>query len=351
MDFEINGNKFRLMLGDCLIKLGNIANNSVDLLVTDPPYGIEFMSKGWDKVVPSVDIWKECIRVLKPGGYGFVMSIPRQDCLARMIVNLEDAGFEIDFTSLYHAYASGLPKPYNVSKAIDKKLGAKPIETKRKKASTRDYSDKQYTKQGSMMQTHTKAQRVYTYETKPATKEAEKFEGAYSFQPKPAVEIIIVVRKPMSELTYADQALTNGKGCVWFDDCRIQSKTPEYDWDEKGRFPANLLVSDEILGEFSRHFTLPFLIATKANRSEKTCSGTIECEHPTVKPVKLMSYLITLGSRKNDTIIDPFMGSGTTGVACANLNRSFIGIEIEDKSFETAENRIKERQLLFLGGV
>ncbi|GAH17717.1 unnamed protein product, partial [marine sediment metagenome] len=127
-----------------------LPDNSIDLLCTDPPYGLispgkqdkrgfrygeggkktiaanrgGFMGLTWDKTIPSVEIWKECLRVLKPGAFAFIMCIPRQDCLSRMIINLENAGFQIGFTSIFHAFASGFPKATNISKMVDKKLGA-----------------------------------------------------------------------------------------------------------------------------------------------------------------------------------------------------------------------------------
>src|SRR3989304_8196734 len=112
-----------LHLGDCLEELKNIENDSIDSIITDPPYGYSFMGKDWDKAVPSIDIWEECLRVLKPGSFAFIMSSPRQDILSRMIINLQDAGFRTDFTSIYWAYSSGFPKATNISKIIDKKLG------------------------------------------------------------------------------------------------------------------------------------------------------------------------------------------------------------------------------------
>ena len=107
---------------DCLDGLSRIENNSIDLLVTDPPYGIGFMGKDWDRALPDKRIWEECLRVLRPGAFAFVMSIPRSDCLSRMIVSLEEAGFRVDFTPIYHAFASGFPKAQNISKAIDRRL-------------------------------------------------------------------------------------------------------------------------------------------------------------------------------------------------------------------------------------
>lgn len=94
-----------------------------DCLVTDPPYGYGFMGKDWDKAVVGVKVWKEVYRVMKPGAFGFVMSAPRQDVLARMIVNLQDAGFETGFTSIYWTYATGFPKAGNIGKMVDKRLG------------------------------------------------------------------------------------------------------------------------------------------------------------------------------------------------------------------------------------
>ena len=96
-----------------------LEDDSVDLVVTDPPYGISFMGKDWDKAVPGVDIWRECLRVLKPGAFAFVMSGPRMDCLSEMGKRLAEAGFEIGFSPIYWAYASGFPKAANIGKLVD----------------------------------------------------------------------------------------------------------------------------------------------------------------------------------------------------------------------------------------
>lgn len=113
-----------IICGDALDVMRGMDDGCVDAIVTDPPYGMSFMGKAWDKALPSVDVWCECLRVLKPGAFAFVMCIPRQDCLSRMIINLEDAGFMVNFSPIYHTFATGFPKAANLSKLADKRAGA-----------------------------------------------------------------------------------------------------------------------------------------------------------------------------------------------------------------------------------
>lgn len=435
--------------------MARMKDNTVDLLATDPPYGYDFMCLNWDKAVPSVDVWKECYRVMKPGAFGFIMSAPRQDVLSHMIVNLDAAGFDTSFTSIYWAYASGFPKAMNISKAIDKKfgmerevIGIKEHPTSKDRIGNKSpYQNEQHLNGKSDI-------------TAPASDKAKELDGSYAgFQPKPAVEIIIVVMKPLSEKSYTSQAMVNGKGVTWLDDCRIpvdkavedmrrevvRAKRESETWEtgsgfknennsftgvpEEGRFPANLIVSDDVLndgciyasgemdgeqggfgnsendygknsktpkaisygdsGSFSRYYDVdkwwderinglpdkvkevfPFLINPKASKSEKDfgvtgadkffsmrpCAteesdrGTISTRlkskmgknnHPTVKPVQLMSYLVTLGSRGGDVVYDPYAGTGTTLIAAKLLGRNFIGSECDEESFETAQQRLK----------
>lgn len=373
--------------GDCLEKLKELESESIDLIVTDPPYGYSFMGKDWDKAVPSVDIWKECLRVLKPGAFAFIMSAPRQDVLSQMIVRVGEAGFDMDFTSMYWTYASGFPKAMNIGKAVDKRMGVE-----------REFVSKNPNARPNSEANNEVYSGVVSHPdiTKPSSEEAKALDGSYGgFQPKPAVEVIIVAMKPLSEKTFVDQALKNGKGITWLDDARIPSNvppqsvkahyservttvtnndTPEYNPDERGRFPANLLVSDDVLNDYTKFFslddwakTLPFLICPKASKSEKN-KGLEDFEekitgdgrkitqpntpqqrninspqknhHPTVKPLKLMSYLITLGSRKGDTVLDPFAGSCTTGVAAKELGRNYICIERETEYVKICDARL-----------
>ena len=339
----------QIIRGDAGEKLKKLPDNSIDLVCCDPPYGYSFMNKDWDKSIVSVDTWKECFRVLKDGAFAFVMSAPRQDVLSQAITRLSEAGFNIKFTSIYWAYASGFPKALNISKAVDKSKGA----------------IKGATHRGGGTKGHIFALKKFYEDIEPISDEAKALDGSYGgFQPKPAVEIIIVAIKPLSEKTFADQALKNKKGITWLDDCRI----PVEKGDElrhshdSGRFPANLLVSNEVLNYgktnksgdfFSRYFdldkwavekgikdTFPFLICPKASTNERN-EGCGRNFHPTVKPIKLMSYLITLGSRPHDLILDPFAGSGTTCIAAKMLNRNYIGIEKEKEYYEIASKRLK----------
>lgn len=374
--------------GDSLKELKALGADSIDFICTDPPYGYSFMGKDWDKAVPSVEVWKECLRVLKPGAFCCVMSAPRSDVQCAMISRLQEAGFRLDFTPIYWTYASGFPKAANIGKLVDKRKGLE-----RKGAGTRG---------------NTFSLLNPIYETgEPLSAEAKALDGSYAgFQPKPAVEVIIVAMKPLSEKTFVDQALKNGKGISWLDAGRMpyvseqdllgrskglvnNSTTAtsflglgDIDSDSyinpNGRFPANLLVSDDVLdagvndsGPYSRYFsldkwasTLPFLTVSKATAAEKSkglnTSAPLKANdgrkvdadnafqrgstlrrnsHPTVKPLKLMTYLIVLFSREGDTILDPFVGSGTTVIAAAKLNRKGIGIEREVEYVEIARAR------------
>src|SRR3990167_884277 len=113
----------QILHGDCIEVLKTLEADSVDLVATDPPYGYSFMGKSWDKTLPDIGIFKECLRVLKPGAFAFVMSAPRSDVCARMMILLEDAGFNIGFTPIYWTYASGFPKAANIGKMVDKREG------------------------------------------------------------------------------------------------------------------------------------------------------------------------------------------------------------------------------------
>ena len=190
---------------DCFETFKRIPDNSVDLLVTDPPYGISFMGKSWDEALPDKRIWKECYRVLKPGAFAFVMSIPRVDCLSRMIISLEDAGFKVNFTPIFWAYASGFPKAQNIGKAVDKRLGVK-----REVIGENPYNRIRGRSSGN----HTiVAPQDRSFITNPSSPQAKALDGSYGgFQVKPSVEVVIVAQKPKTAKTYVDQAL------LWYEE-------------------------------------------------------------------------------------------------------------------------------------
>jgi site-specific DNA-methyltransferase (adenine-specific) len=378
--------RIKLMLGDNMLSLRELPDNSVDSVVTDPPYGLSFMNKKWDYDVPSVEFWKEVYRVLKPGGH--ILSFGGTRTYHRMAVNIEDAGFEIR-DQIQWIYGSGFPKSHNIGKKLN------------------------------------------------------QYEG-WGTQLKPANEPICVARKPLSEKTIAENVLKWGTGGINIDGCRIgfinetdkQSAKPqgkittgtkenvrfrytddttrielENKQNEQGRFPANVIL-DEYAGELldeqsgerkvgkgsrsggfqknyingevinrvvnegyndkggaSRFFYIP-----KVSKKEKN-TGLDDFEdklqpaaefrpnhmvkaldgedgnpfgrysptkniHPTVKPIKLMEYLIRLVTPPGGTTLDPFMGSGSSGCSAINEGCHFIGMEMDKEYFNIAKARI-----------
>ena len=361
-----------ILIGDCAETLKTIPDESVDLIVTDPPYGYEFCGLDWDKALPSLEALKECVRVLKSGSFGFFMCAPRQDVMAEMIMQLKKAGFETAFSSIFWIYTTGMPKSNGTIRLLEQR-----------------YSNE------------------VTLTTEVINEQFEKFDGSYvGLQLKPAAEPILCVMKPIKEKTYLDQALANGKGVSWLSDCKIpwsigDAEVCENGDDNVGRFPANVLCCDDALndgrinkgtnetmartagagalgqnkgwndhnnkptvhvtcndtGSYSRFFDLdawfksklppkvaqafPSLIVPKPTASER--NKYAENNHPTVKPLKLMSYLITMGSRFGDLVLDPYVGSGTTLEAANTLGRKFIGCELDQQYKDLIEARAFKR--------
>lgn len=341
-----------LLQGNCLERMKELEDNSVDSIVTDPPYGLSFMNKKWDHQVPSVEIWKECLRVLKPGGY--LLSFAGTRTQHRMACNIEDAGFEIR-DMIAWVYGTGFPKSMDVSKAIYKANG---------------------------------------------TAAAHQWQG-WGTALKPALEPVTVARKPLIA-TVAANVLTHGTGALNIDGCRIgntrrvpaslsKNKNPngfgpttgkggtEKDLDSNiGRWPANLIHdgSDEVVSLFpdsngcggsvprvkitgygngvvgtgeSQYIggeRIPFESGSGSAarffycaKSSKKDRG--ECNtHPTVKPTELMRYLCRLITPKDGIVLDPFMGSGSTGKAAVLEGFNFIGVEMENEYFNIAKERI-----------
>jgi len=401
----------KLLLGDCFNKLKDLPSNSVDSLVTDPPYGWSFMGKKWDYNVPNVDVFKEVLRVLKPGAHGLVACGTRTQ--HRMAVNIEDAGFEIRDIVAW-VYGSGFPKSLNIGKAINKIDG---VEFVSKPASGVGFMNND--KEDGYHPTINQLEQVGE-----SSDRAKQWEG-WGTALKPAMELWTLCRKPLSEKTVAKNVLKWGTGGINIDGCRVEgklegdpnkfSKTDGGSFNKfsyappivrtEGRFPANLIHdgNDEVVGLFPE--TKPskkahrgkgsdgsngiygvyggestvrghddnggsasrFFYTAKASKSErnkglegfekKQNAGSYEFRtdgsldgkptapkanfHPTVKPISLMRYLTRLVTPKGGTVLDPFMGSGTTGIACVLENFDFIGIELDPEYIKIAEARIK----------
>ena len=411
----------KLINDDCLIAMANLSDNLVDTVITDPPYGLNFMGKEWDRLgdksanfnnldkphssqskfpmrksrgrpIRETDgkkqqewhySWaKEVLRVAKPGA--FLLCFGGTRTYHRIACAIEDAGWEIRDCIMW-VYGSGFPKSLNIQKQIMKTA---------------------------------------------KFKTGIDFIG-YGTALKPAYEPIIVAMKS-TDGSFANNALKHGVAGLNIDDCRVPAGQGEYDirhytkedcFQNKepkkskfqvkpqptGRFPANFIHdgSQEVMDLFPDtgkstksgynwesgkqgnvpitkniksgvHFgdsgsAARFFYCAKASRSERdkglqNCEEKAKCDidkmggakctmktgsgnernvkyknhHPTVKPIKLMEYLCKLTKTPSGgVVLDPFMGSGTTGVACKNLNRNFIGIELDENYFNIAKNRIE----------
>ena len=274
----------KLLLGDCLDKLKELEDNSVDSIVTDPPYGLSaapnsgktskggFMGKQWDYDVPSQEIWEECLRVLKPGGH--LLAFAGSRTYHRMAVRIEDAGFEIRDQIMW-VYGSGFPKSMDISKQFDKRAGVE-REVVGIKQNTYDGSVRNTDKHKSPTENASydgwglNNSPHNTPQTAPATDEAKQWNG-WGTALKPAHEPIVMARKPLSEKTVVDNVLKWGTGGINIDDSRIETdslllkkiekygdgyggdgssifgtnkKTKIYG-SELGRFPANLILDEE----------------------------------------------------------------------------------------------------------
>lgn len=430
---------YKILLGNCKETLKTLEDESVDSIVTDPPYELGFMNKKWDSqgIAYDVEMWQECLRVLKPGGY--LLAFGGTRTYHRMTCAIEDAGFEIR-DSIDWLFLTGFPKSINISKEINKRSG---VET---------------------------------------TDEAKRWEG-WGTALKPAREPIVVARKPFKGPLYKN-VLEHGTGGMNIDACRVDPKGAALHSEAypSGRWPANIVITHSVncinIGEgqtkarvinrwtdgakpfgggagyeFTTHQTsedgnerydiyecvegcpaklldeqsgiakpkaarrgrrgrrgffgrfdhaslegvwpsdpgggasrffnqlnwseedfLPFFYVAKASNKERN-AGLDHLEtrsagevtggrkegsaglnnpragagrtsgnknfHPTVKPVKLMEWLVRLVTPPGGTVLDPFMGSGTTGVAAINQGFNFIGCELMEEYIPIAEGRIE----------
>jgi site-specific DNA-methyltransferase (adenine-specific) len=359
--------------GDCFEVMRELPDNSVDAIVTDPPYGLSrepdieevlrhwlagddyyrrgggFMGKTWDSFVPGPVVWREVCRVVKPGGH--ILCFAGTRTVDLMGISLRLGGFEIR-DCLQWLYGSGFPKSLDISKAIDKKLGAE-----REVIGVCKRAGKEIGTYGAF-EGNNKI-------TVPATPEAQEWEG-WGTALKPANEPIVLARKPLSEKTIAENVMKWGTGGLNIDGCRIESggehkrayqptnhergvygkQTAFQPSNKEGRFPANVILDEEagrMLDEQQEGASRFFYVA-KASRSERTHGGKVENNHVTVKPLKLMRYLCRLITPPGGTVLDPFAGSGTTFLAAIQEGFSCIGIEKEPEYCEIIRKRMAELQ-------
>jgi site-specific DNA-methyltransferase (adenine-specific) len=387
---------YTLYLADAWEVLDSLPENSIDAVVTDPPYEIGFMNKGWDNtgVAFNRTTWEKVLRVLKPGGH--ILAFNHSRTFHRMAVAIEDAGFEIRDTIMW-LYGSGFPKSHDISKAIDRQAGAE-----------REVVGISNNAIAGGTGKHNGVDNSYGYKeefdiTAPATEEAKQWEG-WGTALKPAYEPILLARKPIPT-TVADNVLTHGVGGLNIDECRVgtgsgETKTVqypnikgnnysqgnelynernnvEYQVTDNGRFPANIIhdgseeaTSDMWDNETDNDASRYYYTAktSKKDRDEGLLRDAITVGdgrnksidnafqrgetprrniHPTVKPTDLMQYLIRLIAPKGATVLDLFMGSGSTGKAAMienverDANYHFIGIDRTEEYMPIAEARIE----------
>jgi site-specific DNA-methyltransferase (adenine-specific) len=344
--------------GDCLEILAAMPDNSVDSVVTDPPYhltsivkrfgkpgsapakeGLDglfarssrgFMGKEWDggDIAFRPEFWAEVLRLLKPGGHLVAFAAAKNS--HRMVCAIEDAGFEIR-DGLQWMYGTGFPKNLDIAKALDKQSGVW-----RGRANTA-MSGPNYER---------------TDKGEPICDDARKWDG-WGTSLKPAYENICLARKPLSEKTVAANVLKWGTGAINIDACRIEAEIATgwggkaaggNSWNNNtcglskqgvarpvnGRWPANILHdrSEEVLAAFlSDDTTLSparFFFSAKADNHDR-----IGSTHPTVKPIDLMQWLVRLITPKGGLVLDPFAGTGTTGEAAFREGMHAVLIERE----------------------
>lgn len=363
--------KYQILQGDNRETLKTLADNSVDAIVTDPPYGIDFLGKSWDANTGAVETYQECLRVLKPGGHILAFSAART--YHYLAVTLEQAGFEIRDQIMW-IYSSGFPKSQDVGRQLHKKANGKPDKQRFDPSIMIRVNGDQYQHPESKLlyralpdingdrlaQAHEGSKYGTVYEQ---VIEIDNLWAGWGTQLKPAHEPIALARKPISEKNIADNCLKYGTGAINIDATRvpyadeqdkasIDHKVPTAAWsghtlqtnsyekdqfvkvetNELGRFPSNIIGE---IADYQKYFYCP-----KVNQKERHVESLVDNNHPTVKPVELMKYLIKLITPPGGTVLDPFNGSGSTGMAAVELGFEYIGCELDPAYVEISKKRI-----------
>ena len=362
-----------LYRGDCLDVLAAMEPESVDAIVCDPPYGLGFMGRAWDALPPGEDWARLCLRVLKPGGH--LVAFGGTRTVHRLATAIEDGGFEIrDMVSWL--YWSGFPKSLDVSKAIDREAGAEREVVGFDRSKWREVNDHNQIAYSNFRQSDADKKAQITA---PATEAAKKWSG-YGTALKPAQEPAVLARKPLTG-TVAANVLEHGTGALNIDGCRFaygdeawpgpQDDHGGYNGDPgglNGRWPANIYAHPKASRSEREAGCERLPGRTGAEATGRTAGSAgldnrragagrtadrVKNHHPTVKPIGVMRWLCKLtGGQPGSVILDPFMGSGTTGCAAVLEGFDFIGIEREREYMQICEARIRHHMGgLFAHGV
>lgn len=315
-----NVGKHSLYLGNCLHVLRSLPDNSIDSVCTDPPYGIKLMGKKWDCDVPSIRIWRECLRVLKPGGYLVAFAGTRTQ--HRMATRIERAGFHIVDLLAWCYSGQATPKSMDVSKAFDRAAG---VERK-------IVGENKNHRSGVNSKHVGTSSKFVTAATSP---DAVKWDG-WGTGTKPCYEPITLAQKPFKG-TIIGNLKEHGTGAINIDGCRFQGTADSKSIGTKGRWPTNLLHDGSEDVDSSIPGASRFFYCAKPSKAERGEGNN----HPTVKPIALMRWLCRLVTQPSGIVLDPFMGSGTTGIACSEEGMKFVGVERERSSFAIARKRVR----------
>ena len=383
--------RYTLHAGDCRDVLRDYPADHFDSIVSDPPYGLSFMGKGWDRGVPGEEFWREALRVAKPGAH--LLAFGGSRTFHRLTVAIEDAGWEIRDVVCW-LYGSGFPKSLDVSKAIDRAAGAeREVIGVRRQAPKFNTALSGLSNTGYNRRLDEGAAAEFNL-TAPATADAQQWSG-WGTALKPAWEPVIVARKPLVG-TVAANVTRYGTGAINIDGCRLPIEGAAGVWGSnqaasigfhggtagsgfatvqhpQGRWPANVMHdgSDEVVAGFPADEGR-FYYCSKASRTDRDegcdhlpartgaeaverdddtaglqspragagrTADTVRNFHPTVKPTDLMRYLARLVTPPDGLLLDPFMGSGSTGKGALLEGFRFVGIDLDPAHVAIAEAR------------
>ncbi len=358
-----------LINGNSVFELRKLKERSIDAIICDPPYGIGINGEEWDKALPSNQIWSQCFRVLKPGG--FIVATSGSRLYHRMATQIEKSGF-ISHQMMVWAYASGMPKGMNLGAAI-KKHESRSVPTDKFRKYLRTALDRKnlsasrvermleikgmFSHYLGKSQPQFPSEKVwkrlqFILDLKLSHSEViekmgesvkfnediatEKFESFYyGLQTlKPAIEPIFIGQKPC-EKSYIHNMLKYKLGAYNINDVKKKGYPANFITDGSETVKRCLRSGGEYFESLSRTSmdNSQVIYCKKAKKDEFNT-------HPTVKPIKLFEHLIKLFTPKGGIVLDPFMGSGTTGLASLFNDRRFIGIEKREDYFEIAKRRL-----------